>query len=51
MCVRASCTPSARSAAGPISWMPAYSGPVMSRGSSTVHWIHGLRSTSRGGGR
>ena len=29
MCVSASVTPSARSAAGPTSWMPAYSGPVI----------------------
>ena len=27
----------------------AYSGPSMSRGSSTIHCIHGLRSTSSGG--
>ncbi len=50
MWVSASRTPRARSAAGPTSWMPAYSGPEMSRGSITVHWIQGLRRTSSGGG-
>ena len=34
----------------PTSWMPAYSGPLMSRGSITTHCIHGLRRTSSGGG-
>ena len=51
MWVRASRTPSARSAAGPADQMPSYAGSVISRGSSTVHWIQGLRSTSSGGGR
>src|SRR3954452_19166040 len=51
MCVSASVTPRASSAAGPHRWMPSYRGPLTSRGSRTVHWIHGLRSTSSGGGR
>ncbi len=49
-CVSASRTPRAWSAAGPIWWMPAYSGPETSRGSTTVHWIQGFRRTSSGGG-
>jgi hypothetical protein len=44
-------SPRAVSAAGAMSLMPAYSGPPMSRGSSTIHCIHGLRSTSSGVGR
>ena len=44
-------SPSARSAVGAIARMASYSGPPMSRGISTAHWIHGLRSTSSGVGR
>ena len=44
-------SPSAFSACGATCLMPAYSGPPMSRGSSTTHCIHGLRSTSSGVGR
>ena len=51
MWVKASRTPSARSAAGPACRIPSYFGPSISRGSRTVHWIHGVRSTSSGGGR
>ena len=50
MWVNAVCTPSARNAAGPICLIASYSGPSMSRGSTTVHCTHGVRSTSNGGG-
>ncbi len=45
------CGPRARRAVGAVARMPSYSGPLTSRGSSTIHWIHGLRSTSSGVGR
>ena len=44
-------SPSACSAVGAIALMSLYSGPPISLGISTAHWIHGLRSTSSGVGR
>ncbi|MEO6462965.1 MAG: hypothetical protein ABIP29_07800 [Candidatus Eisenbacteria bacterium] len=43
--------PSAASAANPAWRMGAYSGPSMSRGRTTHHWIQSVRRTSSGPGR